>query len=672
MSTSRRAFLAGACTALLAPNLADASETCQPPKYLGWIGRREKKWSELLEDGGFVNYYGERFPFDERISLGPDSFPSCGVYGAVDSSLGAHGPLRRQLGAVTVGGAKQTSNCQLWPDQTTETFQARVKELYDELKGRVEKPGSQVRFTAVGSRHSSSDVYRRLPDGRAVVLHIEGLNQILPRREDWKASFEEQRPNHTFAMVGAGITICQLNEALWSHGLAIETQGSFDGQTLAGAISTGTHGAGAGVGSVGDSVEAVCILTMVELENGPQWVVLQIEPDPDEAISDPERFEKRRNGVPWRLVQDRRLFEAAVLTMGTFGIVVGYVMRLRSAYFLYETRIGRPWSEIQQNLAERAVTPPSGFSPRGWRYEVAVSPSPIRGSSDHACTEVYRDEWDYDLDYLSETREIPQKWLGDVTRNVNLGGSIGNVVADITSKGLVRGRRIGSFADRCYRVLKLGQGEFVQAWGTELMVPAERGAELVSWILRTNPERGLLKRGERRGTRLLNPFGVRFCTGRSGFLTPVRWKRGSEPRLVCTAELTEAVKDSDRRNLGERVGNRPNSKDIVASWAEEFIQEFGSDGRVHWGQVNGPYGPEQLAQGYAKEDVDAWFEAFRTLNPYGMFDTAFVVRLGFVARREAERARPALRYRGLGAPLVDMAPPAVRMSHPSHSAEQPE
>jgi hypothetical protein len=262
------------------------------------------------------------------------------------------------------------------------------------------------------------------------------------------------------------------------------------------------------------------------------------------------------------------------------------------------------------------------------------------------CTEVYRDSWEYDLDYLSETRLVPDKWAGDITRNVNLGGALGRLVAKAASGALSRGHRVGLFADRCYRVLKLGQGEYVQAWGAEFMVPSDRAADLVDWILATSPTRGELKRGKRRGERLLNPFGVRFATGKRGFLSPTRRFKDGVPGLTCTAEITEAVKDTDARNLGVRDNEKPSSKAIIEWWAEAFVKHFGADGRLHWGQLQGAFGEAELKVAYPAEDIDRWFDAFRTLNPFGLFDTAFARRIGMVARRDAGNLARAS-YRGL-------------------------
>ena len=129
------------------------------------------------------------------------------------------------------------------------------------------------------------------------------------------------------------------------------------------------------------------------------------------------------------------------------------------------------------------------------------------------------------------------------------------------------------------------------------------------------------------------------------------------PGAVCTVELTEPVKDNDRRNLGERANGKPSGKGIIAFWAEAFCKEFGSAGRLHWGQIQGATGRLELEAAYPADELERWSDGFRTLNPFGLFDTAFAVRLGFVERRDARREAPPIRYRGLGRPLIDPVAP---------------
>ncbi|MGC5017124.1 D-arabinono-1,4-lactone oxidase [Micromonospora sp. DT47] len=61
--------------------------------------------------------------------------------------------------------------------------------------------------------------------------------------------------------VPAGTTLRALNELLAAHGLALPNLGDIDAQTVAGAISTGTHGTGAGYGCLSTFVEALTLVT---------------------------------------------------------------------------------------------------------------------------------------------------------------------------------------------------------------------------------------------------------------------------------------------------------------------------------------------------------------------------------------------------------------------------
>ncbi len=57
--------------------------------------------------------------------------------------------------------------------------------------------------------------------------------------------------------VGAGTVLRELNEELARLGLALENMGDIDAQTVAGTISTGTHGTGAGFGNISARIEAM-------------------------------------------------------------------------------------------------------------------------------------------------------------------------------------------------------------------------------------------------------------------------------------------------------------------------------------------------------------------------------------------------------------------------------
>ncbi|HZE37805.1 MAG TPA: D-arabinono-1,4-lactone oxidase, partial [Stackebrandtia sp.] len=60
--------------------------------------------------------------------------------------------------------------------------------------------------------------------------------------------------------IGAGTPLHELNPLLASHGLAMPNLGDIDVQTIAGAISTGTHGTGAALGGLATFVSGVTLI----------------------------------------------------------------------------------------------------------------------------------------------------------------------------------------------------------------------------------------------------------------------------------------------------------------------------------------------------------------------------------------------------------------------------
>ena len=92
----------------------------------------------------------------------------------------------------------------------------------------------------VGAGHSFTDI--ACTDG--VMVDMSAMRRVLSVDGDE-------------VTVEAGITLHDLGEELRSRGLAMENQGDVDPQTLAGAISTATHGTGTGFGNLSSQVVAV-------------------------------------------------------------------------------------------------------------------------------------------------------------------------------------------------------------------------------------------------------------------------------------------------------------------------------------------------------------------------------------------------------------------------------
>ena len=98
----------------------------------------------------------------------------------------------------------------------------------------AEPQGIKVR--AVGSGHSFSDV--AITEG--YLVDLKRINHLLELREEWLKDIDTSCLVH----VEAGITIQKFNKRMEKRGLCVVNMGGIDNQTLAGAISTGTHGSG--------------------------------------------------------------------------------------------------------------------------------------------------------------------------------------------------------------------------------------------------------------------------------------------------------------------------------------------------------------------------------------------------------------------------------------------
>jgi FAD-linked oxidoreductase len=109
-----------------------------------------------------------------------------------------------------------------------------------EAVARAVEGGRRVRVAASG--HSFTDA--ALTDG--TLLRVEALRGVI-----------DADRSSGLVKVGAGTVLADLNEELARLGLAMENLGDIDRQTVAGAISTGTHGTGAELRNLPAQVEAV-------------------------------------------------------------------------------------------------------------------------------------------------------------------------------------------------------------------------------------------------------------------------------------------------------------------------------------------------------------------------------------------------------------------------------
>lgn len=113
---------------------------------------------------------------------------------------------------------------------------------------RIINYGRQKKLTvrALGAGHSCAPL---IETGQIIIKtdHFKGLHH--------------SDPDKLLATVGAGMTIEEVGESIFNVGFGMENMGHINKQVLAGAISTGTHGAGKKLTNLSGQVYGIKIVT---------------------------------------------------------------------------------------------------------------------------------------------------------------------------------------------------------------------------------------------------------------------------------------------------------------------------------------------------------------------------------------------------------------------------
>lgn len=166
---------------------------------------------------------------------------------------------------------------------------------------RVRPLGNAHSFTGIGS------------PGGAVALDLSAWSGI-----------ERADPGTGLVTVRGGTPLRRLNQELAEYGLAMTNLGDIDGQTIAGAIATGTHGTGAAFGGLATQVQG---LDIVLADGSLQHC---------DATENPE------------------LFQAARVGLGALGVVSTVTLRCVPAFAMAADEHSEPLDSVLERFDELA------------------------------------------------------------------------------------------------------------------------------------------------------------------------------------------------------------------------------------------------------------------------------------------------------------------------------
>jgi FAD/FMN-containing dehydrogenase len=459
---------------------------------------------------------------------------------------------------------------------------SNLKEVIENVNMAV-RAGLSVK--AVGSGHASSDA----PVPGDILMVTDDLKS--PLGNDWLNPPEPDLPPlDSLFRIEAGMKIEELNRVLFDKKLALANMGNFDGQSISGAVCTGTHGSNLSMGPIADSVVSLELVTVIDGSARPVRI------EPTKGITDPDLFQQgpgRDDG--WQLIQDDAIFYASVVSMGCIGVVYALTLNVVPRFGLHETHELKDWSIVKEELRELA----SDDQPF---VDFMLFP--------------HKDPGDDYLCFITRRKELPHfEGDGKSGRSRPLSEQLGRFIDKVVGT-----RSLGKFlskhpeiaietfrkqfsrrADRpatdwSHKIFPLGFGDQFEAWSNEISVHLEKAAEAVDAVLHLATE------GEQGGLFHTGPVGVRFV-GPSKHYLAMQYGRST-----CTIETSLLVGTPDEKR--------------ILSGIETKLYELG--GRPHWGQWH-QIDAERVAMLYDRYDEAR--DTFRRFNASGTFSNEFSDRL---------------------------------------------
>ena len=162
------------------------------------------------------------------------------------------------------------------------------------------------------------------------LIGTKSLNLLFHLRE------RSVRPEYTgdkdaLWLAQGGCSIAGLSQQLKPFGQSLPSCGASNGQSIAGAIATGTHGSAVRFGGIQEAVRG---LHLVVSPTETVWLV------PATGTATTDGFAEQLGAA---LVQDDELFQAALVSFGGMGFVQGVLIQARRAFTLRSFRRRLPY-----------------------------------------------------------------------------------------------------------------------------------------------------------------------------------------------------------------------------------------------------------------------------------------------------------------------------------------
>ncbi len=405
--------------------------------------------------------------------------------------------------------------------------------------------------------------------------------------------------------VECGESISAINQMLFKQGLSLKTSGSNNGQTLAGALSTGTHGSAFGFGAVPDFVVGLHLVV------GPsKHVYLQ-------RATAPVVKKRFADSLGATFEEDDELFNAALVSFGSFGIIQGVLIETRELFALHATRFFHPFNAGLKAAIEsldfsgidfsKSLMPPSVPKDRPHHFQVYFNPNERMPPKRAAVLMMFEDDWERHRDGY-----VRPEWddgdAGPTASGLEIVGALFSHLPKVLTEALLPGlnSQVDDQLEPFYHlgtIRDLFRGEKVvgKLLVSGTAVPRERALEALNIAFKTYDD----------FPRILPVIiSSRFIKGTQALLGFTKFREN------CTVEI-DTINTPESRRLLNQVRKNFAAADIPFT--------------VHWGKIESFLTARRLEKIY-EGNLQAWLRSREHLlenaETQRVFTNAFMTRLG--------------------------------------------
>ncbi|MDN5202465.1 FAD-binding protein [Fulvivirgaceae bacterium BMA10] len=465
--------------------------------------------------------------------------------------------------------------------------------LQDVLEMVQEGIDTKTPVRAVGSGHSFSDA----PKAEGILIDTDKLNRL-----SGIYNFTNKQ-GHYFEVEG-GIKVHELNAALDKAGYCIPTMGGIDHQSIAGAISTGTHGSSLLFGAMSNMVKSIILVTH-DLQDKSKAKTYRIERAGSNALTNDPDYQGPE------LIQDDDIFNSAVVCFGVMGIIFSYVLEVDKMYYLSEKKEVSEWKSVLPKLRDGSI-----FDNH---RSVFVQVNPYKFKGKNLTLVVYHDDYatcDRNM-FLERLKHGFWHRLKRFSRSFSFElvsrfpyllwfaiwriNTFPNYVPRFLNTA-VKSQRDEEYFNKGYKVMYQGL-DYVKerAFDCEIAVPMDPEGNYLDTVEALMEYLGNLR--EEYKMHITSPLGLRFIKGSEVFLTP---EHGEDVCYIDTPALLHVY-----------------GRDTIISRIQQFLLSRGA--KPHWGKLNQYMDVDYVKTRYPR--FDDFMRVIEKFNATGIFYNIFTKRI---------------------------------------------